>query len=314
MGNSQNSIHITSTKDFVQYIERERFRVIVIGSSSLEDKDIFSELYISGRKSFFDGQRLLQQELLSWTDHFGLFASQETIGIYQAEKMSSSLQEFIIDYTRHPNPNLTLFLFTNKAELFSSLSSKLSNALCLSLFGEYFAERDARIAQVLIKRSKELQLSCSLGVAKIFVSKFPQTGLFEILSEFQKLICQMGDKESIEASDIQSFVEKKEAISLWKLRDALLRKDRVAAHSLMRSLVSDMGEEPLAILNFLRSQYLLGLRAVAEQSKERKTQIFIAAGELALLNGLNLFFHTESLIKNNFQDPMLSLEMLVSRL
>ncbi|CRH48545.1 DNA polymerase III subunit delta [Chlamydia trachomatis] len=207
-----------------------------------------------------------------------------------------------------------MFLFTNKAELFSSLSSKLSNALCLSLFGEYFAERDARIAQVLIKRSKESQLSCSLGVAKIFVSKFPQTGLFEILSEFQKLICQMGDKESIEASDIQSFVEKKEAISLWKLRDALLRKDRVAAHSLMRSLVSDMGEEPLAILNFLRSQYLLGLRAVAEQSKERKTQIFIAAGEPALLNGLNLFFHTESLIKNNFQDPMLSLEMLVSRL
>ncbi|CRH69290.1 DNA polymerase III subunit delta [Chlamydia trachomatis] len=78
--------------------------------------------------------------------------------------------------------------------------------------------------------------------------------------------------------------------------------------------MSDMGEEPLAILNFLRSQYLLGLRAVAEQSKERKTQIFIAAGEPALLNGLNLFFHTESLIKNNFQDPMLSLEMLVSRL
>jgi DNA polymerase III, delta subunit len=314
METCQNSVRIESIKDFIHHFENQHFKVFIIGSSFPEDKDIFLELYVSGRGRLFDGQRLVKQELLSWTDNFGLFTSKETIGIYQVEKMSSSLQEFIISYAHHPNPHLTLFLFTSKAEFFSAFSSKLPNALCLSLFGEYFAERDSRIAQVLIKRSMDVQLSCSLGVAKLFVSKFPQVGVFEIFSEFQKLICQIGGKSCLEASDVQSFVEKRESASLWKLRDALLRRDLSTGQSLMQSLVSDLGEDPLAILNFLRSQYLSGLRAIAEQSKDRKTQIFFAAGEQALLNGLNLFFHAESLIKNNVQDPILSLETMIARL
>ncbi|MBQ8498431.1 DNA polymerase III subunit delta [Chlamydia sp.] len=314
MENSQNNVYIESIKDFVHRIESKRFKIIVIGSSSIEDKDIFLELYVAGGRRLVDGQRLIQQELLSWTDNFGLFVSEETIGVYQAEKMSASLQEFIIRYSKNPNPTLSLFLFINKAEFFSSFSEKLSNALCLSLFGEYFAERDSRMAQLLMKRSKEMQIACSLGVAKLFVSKFPQTGVLEILSEFQKLVCQIGDKTCVETSDIQAFVEKKESVSLWKLRDLLLRKDRVTAQTLIQSLVSDSGEDPLAILNFLRSQYLLGLRAITERSKDRKAQIFIVAGEQALLNGLNVFFHTESLIKNHLQDPLLSLETMVERL
>ncbi|ESN89756.1 hypothetical protein Q499_0055 [Chlamydia suis MD56] len=314
MESGQNSVYVKSVKDFVQRLEDQRFGIVVVGSSVFEDKDIFLELYVSEKKRLLDGQRLTPQELLSWTDNFGLFASKETIGIYQAEKISPSLQEFIVNYSQRPNPQLTLFLFINKAEFFSSFSPKLSQALCLSLFGEYFAERDSRIAQVLVKRAEEAQLSCSLGVAKLFVSKFPQAGVFEMFSEFQKLLCQIGDKECLEAADVQSFIEKKEAVSLWKLRDALLRKEHTTAQSLIQALVVDLGEDPLAILNFLRNQYLSGLRAIAGQSKDRKMQIFFAAGETTLLNGLNVFFHVESLIKNNWQDALLSLETMVGRL
>ncbi|AAD18527.1 hypothetical protein CpB0395 [Chlamydia pneumoniae TW-183] len=304
---------LTSFDDFSQAYAEKVPAIALIGSALEDDKDALIELLVSESFKELGGQGLMPATLMSWTETFALFQEHETLGIIHAEKFPLATKEFLSRYARNPQPHLTILIFTTKQECFRELSKALPSALSLSLFGEWPADRQKRIIRLLLQRAERVGISCSQSLASLFLRALASTSLPDILSEFDKLLCSVGKKTSLDHSDIKELVVKKEKASLWKFRDSLLKRDPVEGHQQLHFLLED-GEDPLGIITFLRTQCLYGLRSIEEGSKENKHRMFVLYGKERLHQALNSLFYAETLIKNNVQDPIVAVETLVIRM
>ncbi|AHK63091.1 hypothetical protein BOKEGFJH_00214 [Chlamydia avium] len=304
----------TNFQDFNKLFKEQSPSFAVIGSNSEEDKDICMELLVSGKMREFDALGLTVNDLSQWTESYGLFAFLETIVIYRVEKLSQSVRDFFIRYSNNPHPYLTFVLFTTKQSYFQGLQKDLPTAMFLSLFGEWFSDREKRITALLTQKASSLGISCSSALASAFVKKFPQREIHYLLGEFHKLLCQIGDKKVLEYKDIESLVEKQEQVSLWKFRDALLQRNVRESQALLHSLLYEHGEDPLSLIAFLRGQCLYGLRGLEEKNKDHRYRIFFVYGKEHLYQALSHLFYVESLIKNNIQDPLIGMETLLVRM
>jgi len=72
-------------------------------------------------------------------------------------------------------------------------------------------------------------------------------------SEVAKLIIYAGDKRTITAADVEAVVPRTREESIFKLTDAMARRDTAAAIGLVQALVAD-GHHPLELLGILHSQ------------------------------------------------------------
>ncbi|SPN73520.1 hypothetical protein,DNA polymerase III, delta subunit [Chlamydia serpentis] len=304
---------LTSFDTFSQAYTEKSPAIALIGSSLEDDKDAFFALLVSGKFQELDGQGLMLSTLMSWTETFGLFSAHETLGIIHTEKLPSSIKDFLTQYAQNPRPHLTILMITTKPECFRELSTVLPSALSLNLFGEWPADREKRVARLLLQRTSSLGISCSQSLVSLFLRKLGATFLHDILSEFDKLLCSIGKKTVLDHSDIKDFVVKKEKSSLWKLRDFLLKSNVIESHQQLHFLLEN-GEDPLGIIAFLRTQCLYGLRSLEEGSNENKHHLFTVYGKERLYKALSSLFYAESLIKNNVQDPIIAVDTLVIRM
>ncbi|BAE81366.1 conserved hypothetical protein [Chlamydia felis Fe/C-56] len=305
----------TCFQDFSKVYKENTPSFTVIGSNSEEDKDVCIELLISGKTQEFDASGLTISDLSKWTEAYGLFPSKEVITIFQVEKLSQQTRDFLIRYAKNPHPYLTVLLFTTKQSCYQSLRKEFSSAIFLSLFGEWPSDREKRMMVLLSQRASLLGISCPLALASAFIKKFPQgEEMHNLLGEFHKLLCCMGKKQTLEYSDIESFVVKKEQVSLWKLRDAVLQRNASESQALLQSLIYEQGEDPLGLIAFLRGQCLYGLRSLEEEVGDRKHRFFVAYGKERLYQALSHLFYAESVIKNNDQDPIIAVETLLIRM
>ncbi|WP_100934868.1 hypothetical protein [Candidatus Chlamydia corallus] len=304
---------LTNFDDFSQVYAEQLPAIALIGSAFEDDKDVLIELLISEKFQEIDGQGLMPETLMSWTETFALFRVHETLGIIHAEKLPPATKDFLSHYVRNPQPHLTILMITTKQECFRGLSKALPSALSLNLFGEWSADRQKRIIRLLLQRTERLGISCPQSLASLFLRTLASTSLHDILSEFDKLLCSVGKKKALDHSDIKELVVQKEKSSLWKFRDSLLKRDAVEGHQQLHFLIED-GEDPLGIIAFLRTQCLYGLRSLEEGSKENKHRVFLLYGKERLHQALSALFYTETLIKNNIQDPIIALETVVIRM
>ncbi|AAP05159.1 DNA polymerase III subunit delta [Chlamydia caviae] len=304
----------TCFQDFSKFYKEKAPALTVIGSNSEEDKSVCMELLVSGKTQEFDASGLTISDLSKWTESYGLFASKEVISIFQAEKLSQQTRDFLIRYARNPRPHLIVFLFTTKQSCFQSLRKELSSAAFLSLFGEWQSDREKRMTVLLSQRAALLGVTCSLALASAFIKKFPLGEMHNLIGEFHKLLCCIGKKQALEYSDIESFVVKKEQVSLWKLRDAILQRNTAESQALLRALLLEHGEDPLGLIAFLRGQCLYGLRSLEKETADRKHRFFIAYGKERLHQALSHLFYAESIIKNNVQDSIIAVETLLIRM
>ncbi|MEF9497232.1 DNA polymerase III subunit delta [Chlamydia sp. 04-14] len=304
----------TCFQDFSKFYKEKAPALTVIGSNSEEDKNICIELLVSGKTQEFDASGLTVNDLSKWTESYGLFASKEVISIFQAEKLSQQTRDFLIRYAKNPHPHLILFLFTTKQSSFQSLCKGLASAVSLSLFGEWQSDREKRMTVLLSQRASSLGITCSLALASAFIKKFPQGEMHNLIAEFHKLLCCIGKKQTLEYGDIESFVVKKEQVSLWKLRDAILQRNTSESQTLLQALLHEHGEDPLGLIAFLRGQCLYGLRSLEEETGDRKHRFFISYGKERLHQALSHLFYAESIIKNNVQDSIIAVETLLIRM
>ncbi|WP_375793314.1 hypothetical protein O1W69_04215 [Chlamydia sp. 12-01] len=304
----------TCFQDFSQFYKEKSPALTVIGSNSEEDKSVCIELLISGKIQEFDASGLTISDLSKWTESYGLFASKEVISIFQTEKLSQQIRDFLIRYAKNPHPHLSIFLFTTKQSCFQSLRKELASTVFLSLFSEWQSDREKRMMVLLSQKASFLGVTCSLALASAFIKKFPQGDMYNLLGEFHKLLCYIGKKPTLEYRDIENFVVKKEQVSLWKLRDAILQRNTLESQALLQALLHEYGEDPLGLIAFLRSQCLYGLRSLEEETGDRKHRFFISYGKERLHQALSHLFYAESIIKNNVQDSIIAVETLLIRM
>ncbi|AFS25011.1 DNA polymerase III subunit delta [Chlamydia psittaci] len=304
----------TCFQDFSKFYKEKAPHLTVIGSNYEEDRRVCVELLIPGKAQEVDALGLTISDLSKWTESYGLFASKEFVSVFQAEKLSQQTRDFLARYARNPHPHLTLMLFTTKQSFFQSLRKELPSAVFLSLFGEWQSDVEKRMAILLSQKASLLGISCSLALASVFIKKFPQAEMHNLLGEFHKLLCCLGEKQVLEYNDIENFVVKQEQVSLWKLRDTVLQRNTSASQAMLQALLHEHGEEPLGLIAFLRGQCLYGLRSLEEETEDRKHRFFIAYGKERLYQALSYLFYAESIIKNNTQDSIIAMETLLIRM
>ncbi|AGW37897.1 hypothetical protein CpecG_0663 [Chlamydia pecorum MC/MarsBar] len=307
------SAYLTDFDAFSQRYRESLPAIAVVGTASGEDREMFIELLVSGEYHDVDAQTLSVGALSQKTENYGLFATLETLGIFPAEKLTVATKEFLIGYSRAPLPHLKFLLITTKQAYFQELLKALPSALAVGLFGERAVEREQRLGALLSLRAERFGISCAPSLTRAFIKKLVDTSFCEICNEFDKLICHIGKKTSLEFSDIEGFIEKKERVSLWRLRDSLLQRHTETCLQQLHALLQEHGEDPLGIIAFLRTQCLYGLRGLEEKPEEGKFRLFVSYGKEQLYQVLSSLFYTESLIKNNLQDPIIAIETMIFR-
>ncbi|EPP35697.1 hypothetical protein CP10139811_0028 [Chlamydia ibidis] len=306
--------YLTCFQEFSQIYLDKSPPLVLVGSGTEEDREVIPELLISQTYAKFDGSVLTIHDLALKTENYGIFGNREYVVIFQVDKLSSSVKDFLISYSKNPHPHVKILLFTTKSSVFQSLAKQLMRVLALSLYGEWSSDREKRLSTLLSRKAESLGVFCPLSLGAVFLKKFPQAAIHDILGEFHKLLCHIGGKQTLEYADIEKFTEKREQVSLWKFRDALLRRDLLESRDCLHALIHEQGEDPLSLIAFLRSQCLFGLRSLEEGQEDRKFRNFISYGSDRLHQALSNLFYAESIIKNNQQDPIIAVETLIIRM
>ncbi|ANH79116.1 hypothetical protein [Candidatus Chlamydia sanziniae] len=305
---------LTRFDDFSQLYKEKLPAIAFIGLSVEEDKDVLVEALTSGKCQEIDGSGLTEHTLALWTENYELFSMHKTVVISKVDKLREETRDFLIRYAKNPQPQLTLLLMTAKQECFRRLCQSLPFVLSLSLFREWPIDREKRLALLLSQRALCLGMNCSPSLASLFLRKLADISVHDVFNEFDQLLCRVGKKDSLDSLDIENFVTKKERVSLWKFRDALLKREVSQSHQLLHILLNERGEDPLGMIAFLRSQCLYGLRGLEETPKDSKYRLFVFYGRERLYQALSSLFYTESLIKKNIQDPVVAIETLVIKM
>ncbi len=298
---------------FAHAYRNEPFPIVLLGSKHQEDSAICPQLCSISSIKIWDGVGLKIEDLTPWTDHYSLFAQKEWVGITRLEKASKDFLHFITQYIQRPHPHLLLWLFTTDLTCFQSLAKQMNLGASVSLFGEMRSEKETRLAELLSLEAQKLGITCPKQAALAFVEKFPQKDSMYISSEFHKFLCFLGGKQAIEKQDVQAFVTKEESTSLWQFMQALLDRNFVNSHKALQLLISEGGEDPLSLLAFIRSRYMHALRSLEEEPHDRKNKTSLISKRQFFLYAMSELFYAENLIKNNDQDPILTLEMFVSK-
>ncbi|WP_201456855.1 hypothetical protein [Chlamydia sp. 17-3921] len=305
---------LTNFDEFAQVYKKKLPSIALIGSSSEENEGIL-ELLISGEFQSVEARMFSIEMVSQKTENYDMFSKRETFGIFQAEKLPQVTKEFFMEYIKNPLPNLNFLLMTTNFTSFQELKELYPSALSVNLFEERAFDREKRIVALLSSKASQFGISCTPSIAGVFIRKLKGATLYDILGEFDKLLCHIGNKGILEFSDIEWFVEKREKISLWKFRDAFLQRQLGDCLQQLHALLQDRREDPLGIIAFLRTQCLYGLRGFEENLiEDSKFRLFVSYGKEKLYQALSSLFYAESIIKNNLQDPVIAIETLLVRM
>lgn len=318
-------------KEYVQHLPS----VALIGIPSESDQEFIWDLLseelrkpLTTYRTFYEKSETLSiAQLSSLFEGRQLFPCRTVVNFLSVENLQAETKKAFDHYVKilsasqqadEPDPRyfaLYFILWTRDRSTFAYYSKILSSKFVASFFDETAADRNMRKAAMLVQRAHQAGIKCTMSLASSFLKNFPQADCHTIINEFHKLLCFIGKKEQLEFADIQLFVEKKQIkSSIWKLRDAILRRQLMDGIQMLECLLKEQQEHPMRIIEFLRSQCLFGLKVFASQSFDEKTSIFRAYGKNALMQSLNDLFYTEMLLKQNKQEPIVAMQMLVVRM
>ncbi|WP_213318445.1 hypothetical protein [Chlamydiifrater volucris] len=287
---------------------------LIGGNIEGEESILLDSLGVKDCKVFF-GDGLSVDSITSFTESYGFFATPKFIAIFKAESLPKPTVAYILEYAQRPNRAVSLCLFTAKKAFYESLEGNTGPFFAsLSLFGEWSSEKEKRVIKVFQEILSERKITCLSSTLQLFLSRCGDMEFHGVKQEFEKLLCAIGDKQHLEASDVNTFTDYQEKLSLWVFRNALFQGARVTAARAYRSLC-DKGEEPLGLIAFLRSQCLIGLKYFDEKvsSSDKKFAIYVEFGKEALVQTLAYLFYAEGQIKSGVE-PSVVMSMLITRM
>ncbi|WP_213357805.1 hypothetical protein [Chlamydiifrater phoenicopteri] len=288
--------------------------LLIGGNIEGEESILLDALGLKDCKVLF-GDGLAAETVSSYTESYGFLSAPRSVAIFKAEGLPKATVNYILKYAKAPNKSVSLCLFTSKKVFYESLETSTHSLFSsLSLFGEWTSEKEKRVIKVLQELLKERNVTCAPSTLQFFLTRCGDMEFQGVKREFEKLLCAIGDKESLETTDVSAFTDHQEKLSLWVFRNALFQGSRVTAAKAYQALC-DKGEEPLGLIAFLRSQCLYGLKGFDEKasSNDKKFAIYIDYGKEALVQALSYLFYAEGQIKSGIE-PSIAMTMLISRM
>lgn len=263
---------------------------------------------------------------------FSFLAPKRVVLISQAEKMTKPTQELLRSYFANPNKTICLILEAsglNRATNLYKDAEKYGVVLDVAEEKPWEKERSLQgwIVEQLHGEGKQIDSS----TAAILIKQLG-TDQSTLHQELEKLICFVGDRKQITASDISAVCTKVSQESGWLLGEAIFRCDGPEALRMTKGMLED-GTALIALLRQIRSQfqtdYQVCCMLASGKTPQDISQSFPymkgmvlnkhvqqaqAYGAERFKSGILAIDETELLAKNSAGDPDWLMERLIFKL
>lgn len=206
----------------------------------------------------YEGSTVTSEAILNDLNSPSFFSPTRVILIHQADKLKKALQEELQKYMQHPSRSMYLILSAPallKNTTFYKTIEK--NGIVLDLPELKPWEKEKRLIEWVTKQASNARKVISHPAAQHLVK---QIGADQnlIASEFEKLLCYIGDRQEITMQDITAICSNLPSETIWQLGEAVFRRDAPAAIRATHVLLNENGNSLLPFLRQLRSQFQTG--------------------------------------------------------
>ncbi len=199
-----------------------------------------------------DGPSATAREVLNRSQTGALFGGARVIVVREAERMDGAEQEALAKGVGTLPPGVTVVLVTGEAGdrgRRRAVRAALRRAIeKQGLAVEFRALNVREAAAWAVKRAKEMGKTLEPAAARKLVEQKVGTGLGEVEAELEKLALFVGDVDIIAVSHVDEVTPRLVEEDIYRLLDAVGRRDAGRAVGILRALLEDRREEPGRIL------------------------------------------------------------------
>lgn len=209
----------------------------------------------------FDAKQATGEEIVAAANTLPFVSPRRLVLVRNIDQMPAAEHPLLVAYVESPSPTTCLVLegagLAKNTRLFKALEAAGAVA-------EYAAPQRRELASWVAKAVSEKGKRIERDAAEALVNA---TGgeLRRMDAEADKLVAYVGDRDVIEAADVEAVVTTG-APSIWRFLDALAARDAAAALTAARSLLLS-GEAPLMLLAAAvrRIRQLISAKALLER-------------------------------------------------
>jgi len=199
-----------------------------------------------------DGLSATAREVLNRSQTGALFGGARVIVVREAERMEGGEQEALAKGVGPLLPGVTVVLVTGEAGDWGrrrSIRAGLRRAIEKDGLAIEFRALNVREAAAwAVKRAKELGKKLEPAAARKLVEQKVGTGLGDLEMELEKLALFVGEADVIAVSHVDEVTPQLVEEDIFRLMDAVGRREAGRAVGILRGLLGDRREEPGRIL------------------------------------------------------------------
>ncbi len=205
----------------------------------------------------FHGNEVTRQALQYELDTIPLFEERRCVVIHDVDKVPASVSSYLRNYLRSPLPSTTLVITAQTLVTTKALAKLIENAGVLLHFPNpkpwevkdsivSWIQQQCAVQKKRIAPHASQYLVDDIGMDKMLLSQ-----------EIEKLVCYIGDRDTITADDIAAICCPTSTDTIWQWRDVIFARNTSAALRMGHSLLDSGAHTFLSITAVLRSQFTM---------------------------------------------------------
>jgi len=206
-----------------------------------------------------DASSVTARDILNRCQTGALFGGPRVLVVREVERLPAKEQEALAKGVGSLPADVTVVLAAGEGgHRRRSVSAALSRAVDkVGLVIDCPALKAADAAAWAVKRAKALGKKLAPVAARKLVDQKVGTGLGEIQAELEKLVLFVGERGTISAADVDEVTPQTTEEDIFRLLDAMGRREPGRAAVILRELLADKREQPGRVLWMLARQIRL---------------------------------------------------------
>ncbi len=198
-----------------------------------------------------EGPSVTARDIINRSQTGALFGGARVIVIREADKMEGDEQEILAKAIRPLPAGVTVVLATGETgdRRKRGIAAVLKRAISkVGVTIEFPALKAPEAAAWAIKRAKEMGKKLEPAAAKKLVEQKVGVGLGELEAELEKLVSFVGELGIISGAHVEEVTPRLVEEDIFRLIDAVGRRDTGRAVAMLRALLQERREEPARVL------------------------------------------------------------------
>ena len=229
--------------------------------------------------NIFYGNECRGTEVIESAQTLPMFVERRVVLVRKSDALSTAALEIIGEYVENPCPSTCLIFQGGKIDQRKKFFTLLKKQNALVEFKRLFEGQVAAFIRAeAAGNGKKIE-----GAAVDFLGCLVGTNLQELVSQLEKLLVFVGERQVITLADVRQIVSDTKVDSVFELANALGERNAAKALRSLQTILRD-GEAALMILAMV-TRHFRQLWLVREQQSRR-----VPAAEISKATGINPYF------------------------